>query len=105
MLSLVGVTAGYHSQCAILRGRFVDRQPHRDPPSRYSPKVGLLMPRDLKTVRRLLEELGPEQHHVVTEDLGDGTDYLRKSAELINQTAIKVSVKHPLVGALANEKS
>jgi hypothetical protein len=56
------------------------------------------MPRDLKTVRRLLEELCPEQHHVVTEDLCDGADYLRKSAQLINQTAIKVSVKHSLFG-------
>jgi hypothetical protein len=55
------------------------------------------MPRDLKTVRRLLEELSPEQHHVVTEDLCDGADYLRKSAQLINQTAVKVSVKHPLL--------
>jgi hypothetical protein len=54
------------------------------------------MPRDLKTVRRLLEELRPEQHHVVTEDLCDGADYLRKSAQLINQTAIKVAVKHEL---------
>jgi len=55
------------------------------------------MPRDLKTVRRLLEELCPEQHHVVTEDLGDGADYLRQSAQLINQSAIKVSVKHALL--------
>jgi hypothetical protein len=55
------------------------------------------MPRDLKTVRRLLEELCPEQHHVVTEDLGDGADYLRKSAQLINQTAVKVSVKTELL--------
>jgi len=52
------------------------------------------MPRDLKTVRRLLEELRPEQHHVVTEDLGDGADYLGKSAKFKNQSAIKVPVKH-----------
>jgi hypothetical protein len=36
------------------------------------------MPRDLRTVRRLLEELCPEQHHVVTENLFDGADNLRK---------------------------
>jgi hypothetical protein len=93
----MGVTAGDYSHCAVLRGRFVDREPHRDEASLYSPKVGLLMPRDLKTVRRLLEELCPEQHYVVTKDLCDRTDYLRKSAQLINQTAVKVSVKHPLL--------
>jgi hypothetical protein len=52
------------------------------------------MPRDLQTVWRLLEELCPEQHHVVAEDLGDGSDYLWQSAQLMNQTAVKVSVKH-----------
>ena len=93
MLSRIGVTAGDHPHCAVLRGRFIDREPHRDPPF-HLPKVGLLMPRDLETVRRLLEELGLEQHHVVTKDLCDGADNLRKSAQLINQSAVKVSIKH-----------
>ncbi len=97
MLSRMRVTAGDYSHCAVLRDRFVDREPHGDEPSLYSPKVGLLMPRDLKTVRRLLEELSPEQHHVVTQDLCDGADYLRKSAQLVNQAAVKVSVKHGLL--------
>jgi hypothetical protein len=51
------------------------------------------MPRDFKTMRRLLEELCPEQHHIVTENLPDRAEYLRKSAELINEPAVKVSVK------------
>jgi hypothetical protein len=55
------------------------------------------MPRDLQTVRRLFEELCPKLHHVVTEDLCDGQDYLRQSAQLINQTAVKVSVKPELL--------
>src|SRR5882672_6626120 len=97
MLSRMRVTAGDYSHCAVLRARFVDREPHGDEPCLHAPKGGLLMPRDLKTVRRLLKELCPEQHHVVTEDLCDGADYLRKSAQLINQTAVKVSVKHPLL--------
>src|SRR2546421_6518754 len=97
MPASIGVTACDYPHCAVLRGRFVDGETHRDEPSLYSPRVGLLMPRDLKTVRRLLEELCPEQHHVVSEDLCDGADYLRKSAQLINQTAVKVSVKHPLL--------
>jgi hypothetical protein len=87
------VTAGNHPQCAVLGGGFVDREPHGDEPLLHAPKVGLLMPRDLGTVRRLLEELCPEQHHIVTEDLCDGVDNLRKSAKIINQSAVKVSVK------------
>ena len=51
------------------------------------------MPRDLKTMRRLLEELCPEQHHVVTEDLRDRAEYLRKSAQLVNEPAVKVPIK------------
>src|ERR1044072_8672266 len=93
MLSRINVTAGDDPHCAVLRGRIVDRPPHSDEPSLDSPEVGLLMPRDLKTVWRLLEELGPEQHHVVPEDLGDGPDYLRKSAQLVNEAAVKVSIK------------
>lgn len=93
MLPRMSVTAGDDPHGAVLRGRFVDREPHRDEPSFYSPKVGLLMPGNLKTVRRLFEELCPEQHHIVTEDLGDGADYLRKSTQLINQSAVKVSIK------------
>ena len=97
MLSRMGVTASDYSHCAVLRGRFVDREPHRDEPFLYTPKVGLLVPWDLQTVRRLLEELGPEQHHIVTEYLGKRADYLGQSAQLIHQSAIKVSKKSELL--------
>ena len=97
MLSRMCVTASDYSHCAVLRGRFVDREPHRDEPFLYSPKVRLLVPRDLQAVRRLLEELGPEQHHIVTEDLGERADYLGQSAQLIDQSAIKMSIKSELL--------
>src|SRR5690349_20044828 len=97
MLSCLGVTTGDYPHRAVLRGGLIDREPHRDEPFLDAPKVGLLIPGDLATLRRLLEELCPEQHHVVTEDLGDRADYLRQSAQLINQSAVKVPVKPELL--------
>src|SRR6185369_9855064 len=97
MLSLIRVTAGNHAQGAVLGGSFVNREPHRHPASFNPPEVGLLMPRNFEAMRRLLEKLCPEQHHVVTENLSDGMDYLRKGAELINQPPIKVAVKSELL--------
>jgi hypothetical protein len=44
-------------------------------------------------VRRFLEELCPEQHYVITEDLFDGADNLRQSAQIVNQSAVKMPIK------------